>query len=217
MAAMPVLAPLHHAAGLRRLVISTYQAVSGTGPAGVQELDVQARVAAGGDLAGLALSPRAVDLPQPTVYPAPIAFNVIPWAGAGLEDSSGETSEELKLREESRKILAIPDLAVSGTCVRVPVFTGHSLAINAQFSRAITPQEAHALLSVARGVKLTELPNPLAATGRDPVLVGRVRQDQSVPDGRGLALFVVGDNLRKGAALNAVQIAEEVTAEPRGE
>ncbi|MDR2114605.1 MAG: aspartate-semialdehyde dehydrogenase [Bifidobacteriaceae bacterium] len=210
MAAMPVLAPLHHAAGLRRLVISTYQAVSGTGPAGVKELDQQARAAAGQDLAALRLDGQAVAFPAPEAYRAPIAFNVLAWAGSLVEDGWGETSEEKKLRDESRKILDIPDLAVSGTCVRVPVFTGHALAINAEFSRPITPSEAEQYLSVAPGVVQVELPTPLAATGQDPVYVGRIRPDQSVPDGRGLALFVVGDNLRKGAALNAVQIAETV-------
>ncbi|MDR1634807.1 MAG: aspartate-semialdehyde dehydrogenase [Bifidobacteriaceae bacterium] len=215
MAAMPVLAPLHHAAGLRRLVISSYQAVSGTGPAGVEELDVQARVAAGQDLAGLRFDGQAVNFPDPIAYIAPIAFNVLAWAGSAVDDGSGETTEEKKLRDESRRILDIPDLAVSGTCVRVPVFTGHSLAINAEFSRPIGPAEARLLLSVARGVVLDEVPTPLAATGRDPVFVGRIRPDQSVPDGRGLAMFVVGDNLRKGAALNAVQIAEEVIARSR--
>jgi aspartate-semialdehyde dehydrogenase len=210
MAAMPVLAPLHHAAGLRRLVISTYQAVSGTGPAGVEELDIQARVAAQGDLAGLRLDGAAVNFPEPVAYRAPIAFNVLAWAGSLVNDGLEETSEEKKLRDESRKILDIPDLAVAGTCVRVPVFTGHSLAINAEFSRPITAEEARQHLSVARGVVMTDVPTPLAATGLDPVFVGRIRPDQSVPDGRGLAMFVVGDNLRKGAALNAVQIAEEV-------
>ncbi|MDR1118118.1 MAG: aspartate-semialdehyde dehydrogenase [Bifidobacteriaceae bacterium] len=212
MAAMPVLAPLHHAAGLRRLVIASYQAVSGTGPAGVEELDVQARVAAQGDLAGLRLDGHAVNFPAPVAYAAPIAFNVLAWAGTLVDDGLGETSEEKKLRDESRKILDIPDLAVSGTCVRVPVFTGHSLAVNAEFSRPITPDEARQHLSVARGVVVTDLPTPLEATGLDPVFVGRIRPDQSVPEGRGLAMFVVGDNLRKGAALNAVQIAEEVVS-----
>jgi aspartate-semialdehyde dehydrogenase len=210
MAAMPVLAPLHRAAGLRRLVVSSYQAVSGTGPAGVQELDVQARVAAQGDLAGLRADGRAVTFPEPVCYRAPIAFNVLAWAGSMVDDGWGETTEEKKLRDESRKILDIPDLAVSGTCVRVPVFTGHALAINAEFARPITPDEARQHLSVARGVVITDLPTPLEATGLDPVFVGRIRPDQSVPDGHGLAMFVVGDNLRKGAALNTVQIAEEV-------
>jgi aspartate-semialdehyde dehydrogenase len=210
MAAMPVLAPLHHAAGLRRLVVSTYQAVSGTGPAGVEELDVQARAAANQDLAALRFDGHAVNFPDPVAYVAPIAFNVLAWAGSLVEDGLGETSEEKKLRDESRKILDIPDLAVSGTCVRVPVFTGHALAINAEFSRPIDPSEARLLLSVARGVIITDVPTPLEATGQDPVYVGRLRVDQSVPEGRGLAMFVVGDNLRKGAALNAVQIAEEL-------
>ncbi|MDR3360584.1 MAG: aspartate-semialdehyde dehydrogenase [Bifidobacteriaceae bacterium] len=212
MAAMPVLAPLHHAAGLRRLVISSYQAVSGTGPAGVAELDVQARVAAEGDLAGLRFDGQAVNFPAPQAYRAPIAFNVLAWAGSLVEDGLGETSEEKKLRDESRKILDIPDLAVSGTCVRVPVFTGHALAINAEFARPITPEEARQHLSVAPGVVLTDLPTPLEATGQDPVFAGRIRPDQSVPEGRGLAMFVVGDNLRKGAALNTVQIAELAAA-----
>ncbi|MDR2566930.1 MAG: aspartate-semialdehyde dehydrogenase [Bifidobacteriaceae bacterium] len=215
MAAMPVLAPLHHAAGLRRLVISSYQAVSGTGPAGVEELDVQTRAAAAQDLAGLRLDGHAVNFPDPVAYIAPIAFNVLAWAGSAVDDGLGETTEEKKLRDESRRILDIPDLAVSGTCVRVPVFTGHSLAINAQFERPIDPAEARLLLSVAKGVVLADVPTPLEATGRDPVYVGRIRPDQSVPDGRGLAMFVVGDNLRKGAALNAVQIAEEVIGRSR--
>ncbi|MDR1188464.1 MAG: aspartate-semialdehyde dehydrogenase [Bifidobacteriaceae bacterium] len=215
MAAMPVLAPLHRAAGLRRLVISSYQAVSGTGPSGVEELDVQARAAAAQDLAALRFDGHAVNFPDPVAYVAPIAFNVLAWAGSSVDDGLGETSEEKKLRDESRKILDIPDLAVSGTCVRVPVFTGHSLSINAEFARPIDPSEARLLLSVARGVVLTDLPTPLDATGQDPVYAGRLRIDQSVPDGRGLAMFVVGDNLRKGAALNAVQIAEELTDRPR--
>jgi aspartate-semialdehyde dehydrogenase len=172
-------------------------------------LDVQARAAAAQDLAGLRFDGRAVDFPDPVAYPAPIAFNVLAMAGSLVQDGMGETSEEKKLRDESRKILAIPDLAVSGTCVRVPVFTGHSLSINAEFSRPIDPAEARLLLSVAKGVVQVDLPTPLDATGKDPVYVGRLRADQSVPGGRGLAMFVVGDNLRKGAALNAVQIAEE--------
>jgi aspartate-semialdehyde dehydrogenase len=212
MAAMPVLAPLHRAAGLTRLVVSSYQAVSGTGPAGVQELDVQTRSAATQDLAGLTHDGHAVNFPDPVAYVAPIAFNVLAWAGSAVEDGLGETTEEKKLRDESRKILGIPDLAVSGTCVRVPVFTGHGLAINAEFERPISPDDARTLLEGAPGVVLVDVPTPLAAAGTDPVQVGRIRPDQSVPDGRGLAMFVVGDNLRKGAALNAVQIAEELIA-----
>jgi aspartate-semialdehyde dehydrogenase len=208
MAAMPVLGPLHREAGLRRLVVSTYQAVSGTGPAGVAELDVQSRIATEGDLAGLVHDGHAINFPAPIAYIAPIAFNVLAFAGSLVDDGLGETSEEKKLRDESRKILGIPDLAVSGTCVRVPVFTGHSLAINAEFERPITPLRAREILAGAPGVRLVDVPTPLQATGKDPVLVGRIRQDQSVASERGLALFVVGDNLRKGAALNAVQIAE---------
>ncbi len=209
MAAMPVLAPLHTAAGLVRIYVSTYQAVSGSGGKGVDELDGQVRAVADG-AAGLALDGRAVDLPAAKVYAVPIAFNVVPLAGSIVDDGSGETDEEQKLRNESRKILHIPDLLVAGTCVRVPVFTGHSLTIHAEFVRPLSPAEATALLADAEGVELADVPNPLAAAGRDPSYVGRIRTDPAVRDGRGLSLFVVGDNLRKGAALNAVQIAEQL-------
>lgn len=209
MAAMPVLAPLHAVAGLVRIYVSTYQAVSGSGGKGVDELDGQVRAVADG-AAGLALDGRAVDLPAPKVYAEPIAFNVVPLAGSLVDDGSGETDEEQKLRDESRKILHIPDLLVAGTCVRVPVFSGHSLAIHAEFERPLSPAEATALLADAEGVELADVPNPLAVAGRDPSYVGRIRADPTVPDGRGLSLFVVGDNLRKGAALNAVQIAEQL-------
>ena len=213
MAAMPVLNPLHERAGLVRLHVSSYQAVSGSGGKGVQELDGQLRGAyAAGDPAGLALDGGAVAVPDPTVYAVPVAFNVVPLAGSIVDDGSLETDEEQKLRNESRKILHIPDLRVSGTCVRVPVFTGHSLAIHAEFERDITPDEALDLLKNAPGVVVTDVPNPLDAAGRDEVLVGRVRADQAAPEGKGLVLFVVGDNLRKGAALNAVQVAEELLA-----
>ena len=209
MAAMPVLQPLHTEAGLRRLVVSTYQAVSGTGGKGVAELDTQVRAVADG-AATLAFDGSAVTFPAPVAYVAPIAFNVVPIAGSLVEDGSGETDEEQKLRNESRKILHIPDLAVSGTCVRVPVYTGHSLALNAEFERPISPERALEVLRAAPGVVVTAVPNPIQAAGQDPSFVGRVRADQSVPDGRGLALFVSNDNLRKGAALNAIQIAEEI-------
>lgn len=211
MAAMPVLAPLHAHAGLVRLHVSTYQAVSGSGGKGVDELDSQVRAVVDG-AAGLALDGRAVDLPAAKVYAQPIAFNVVPLAGSLVEDGSGETDEEQKLRGESRKILHIPDLLVAGTCVRVPVFTGHSLAINAEFTRPLSAAVATALLSDADGVELADVPNPLDAAGRDPSYVGRLRADPTVPDGRGLSMFVVSDNLRKGAALNAVQIAEQLLA-----
>ncbi len=210
MAAMPVLGPLHARAGLVRLHVSSYQAVSGSGGQGVQELDRQLRGGyAAGTPAGLALDGRAVAIPAPQVYAAPVGFNVVPLAGSLVADGSGETDEEQKLRHESRKILHIPNLRVSGTCVRVPVFTGHSLALHAEFSEDISAEEALALLHAAPGVIVADVPNPLAAAGRDEVFVGRVRTDQGAPEGKGLALFVVGDNLRKGAALNAVQIAEE--------
>ena len=150
----------------------------------------------------------AVTFPDPVKYVAPIAFNVIPLAGSLVDDGSGETDEDQKLRHESRKILGIPELLVSGTCVRVPVFTGHSLAINAEFDRPITVERATALLAVAPGVEISEVPTPLQAAGADPSFVGRIRQDSSVAGGKGLALFVSSDNLRKGAALNAIQIAE---------
>jgi aspartate-semialdehyde dehydrogenase len=208
MAAMPVLLPLHREAGLRRLVVSSYQAVSGSGLAGVEELETQVRAAITQDIAALTHDGGAVRLPEPSKYVRPIAFDVVPLAGSYAADGSGETDEEQKLRNESRKILGIPDLLVSGTCVRVPVFTGHSLAINAEFERPITPERALELLAVAPGVAITDVPTPLEAAGADPSFVGRVRADQSVPGGRGLALFVSSDNLRKGAALNAVQIAE---------
>jgi aspartate-semialdehyde dehydrogenase len=210
MAAMPVLRPLHADAGLRRLVVSSYQAVSGSGLSGVEELETQVRAAVEQDIAGLVHDGRSVDLPAPKKYVAPIAFDVIPLAGSIVDDGSLETDEEQKLRNESRKILGIPDLLVSGTCVRVPVFTGHSLSINAEFDRPLSVARALELLAIAPGVEVTDVPTPLQAAGQDPCYVGRVRQDSSVADGRGLALFVSNDNLRKGAALNAVQIAELV-------
>ncbi len=208
MAAMPVLRPLHAEAGLERLRVATYQAVSGSGLAGVEELAGQVRgaLAAGTPVEELTHDGSSVPLPEPAVYVAPVAFNVIALAGDLVED--GETSEEVKLRNESRKILGIPGLAVAGTCVRVPVFTGHSLAIHAEFARPISPERATELLGGAPGVELAEVPTPLGAAGRDASYVGRVRTDQSVPDGRGLVMFVSNDNLRKGAALIAVQIAE---------
>jgi aspartate-semialdehyde dehydrogenase len=209
MAAMPVLAPLHREARLTRLVVSTYQAVSGSGGVGVQELHGQARALIE-NAAGLALGTDGIELPQPSVYAGPIAFNVLPLAGSIVADGTGETDEEQKLRNESRKILHIPDLPVAGTCVRVPVFTGHSLSIHAEFAEPLSPERATELLAAAPGVELADLPNPLAAAGKDPSYVGRIRTDQSVPNGRGLVLFVSNDNLRKGAALNAVQIAEEL-------
>jgi aspartate-semialdehyde dehydrogenase len=211
MAAMPVLKPLHDEAGLIRLVASTYQAVSGSGLAGVDELDKQMREVVGRGTE-LVHDGSAVPFPAAHSYVAPIAFNVLPMAGSVVDDGSFETDEEQKLRNESRKILDIPDLLVSGTCVRVPVFTGHSLSINAEFARPLSVARATELLSSAPGVAVVDVPTPLTAAGRDPSYVGRLRQDPGVPDGRGLVLFVSNDNLRKGAALNAIQIAELVAA-----
>ncbi|MBL1073533.1 aspartate-semialdehyde dehydrogenase [Nocardia sp. 2] len=211
MAAMPVLKVLHDEAGLQRLIVSSYQAVSGSGLAGVEELASQVRAVIG-DAEKLVHDGSAVDFPAPNKYVAPIAFDVIPLAGSLVDDESGETDEDQKLRNESRKILGLPDLLVSGTCVRVPVFTGHSLSINAEFANPISVERAKKLLENAPGVKLVDVPTPLAAAGADDSLVGRIRQDPGVPDGRGLALFISGDNLRKGAALNTIQIAEVLLA-----
>lgn len=211
MAIMPVLAPLHAKAGLRRLIATSYQAVSGSGGKGVAELAGQVQAGAA-DSAKLVHDGSAVPMPAPQVYVEPIAFNVLPMAGSLVDDGSGETDEEQKLRNESRKILHIPDLAVAGTCVRVPVYTGHSLSVHAEFAEPLSPEEATDILKQAPGVVLDNVPTPLKAAGTDPSLVGRIRVDQSVPGGHGLALFVSGDNLRKGAALNAVQIAEELVA-----
>jgi aspartate-semialdehyde dehydrogenase len=212
MAAMPVLKPLHDEAGLTRLVVSTYQAVSGGGLKGVAELESQIQALADADVAALTHDGGAVDFPEPGIYKRPIAFNVLPMAGSIVDDGSFETDEEQKLRHESRKILDIPELLVSGTCVRVPVFTGHSLSINAEFERPLSVERATELLSGAPGVELTDIPTPLQAAGADPSFVGRIRADHGAPGGRGLALFVSNDNLRKGAALNAVQIAELIAA-----
>jgi aspartate-semialdehyde dehydrogenase len=212
MAAMPVLKVLDAEAGLQRLIVSTYQAVSGAGLAGGEELLEQARAAVAGDTIGLVHDGRAVTMPEPHKFPKNIAFNVVPQAGSFVDDGLGETDEEKKLRNESRKILELPELLVSGTCVRVPVFTGHSLNINAEFARPISPDRARELLADAAGVSLMDVPTPLDAAGQDPSYVGRIRQDQSAPEGRGLAMFISNDNLRKGAALNAVQIAELVAS-----
>ena len=213
MAAMPVLKPLHEAAGLERLIVSTYQAVSGSGLAGAEELLGQVEgVLAQGHTLDLVHDGSSVDFPQPEKYIAPIAFDVIPFAGNLVDDGDNETDEEKKLRGESRKILELPGLRVAGTCVRVPVFTGHSLSIHAEFAEDITPDRAREILASAPGVVLEEVPTPLQAAGADPSFVGRIRADQSAPEGKGLVLFISNDNLRKGAALNAVQIAELVAA-----
>lgn len=208
MVAMPVLLPLHAEAGLLSLVVSTYQATSGAGLAGVEELADQVRK--GGEAASLTHRGDSIDLGQPQSFVEPIAYNALPWAGSGVDDGTGETSEEQKLRFEARKILDIPELAVSGTCVRVPVFTGHALSINARFARPISVGRATEILGAAVGVELDDVPTPLKSAGIDPSLVGRIRADETVDNG--LALFVVGDNLRKGAALNAVEIAELIAS-----
>ena len=212
MAAMPVLQPLAKEAGLARLRIATYQAVSGSGVKGVEELASQTEAVVAQDPRSLALDGDSLNYPAPGVYHAPIAFNVLALAGAMVDDGEGETDEEKKLRHESRKILGLPDLLVSGTCVRVPVFSGHSLVIHAEFDRDISPERARELLAEAPGVELMDVPTPLHAAGRDASFVGRIRADQAAPAGRGLVLFVSNDNLRKGAALNTVQIAELLAA-----
>ena len=205
MAAMPVLKPLHDAFGLTTLRVASYQAVSGSGLAGVEALATQVEQIE---------DPRALvreDVARPGdlgPYVEPIAFNALPLAGSIVDDGSAETDEEQKLRNESRKILGIPELKVAGTCVRVPVFTGHTMVVHAEFSEAVTPQQAEEILAGAPGVKVVDVPTPRAATGIDESLVGRIRQDQTVDGGRGLVLVVASDNLRKGAALNTIQIAE---------
>ncbi|MGO1839028.1 MAG: aspartate-semialdehyde dehydrogenase [Candidatus Microbacterium stercoravium] len=213
MAAMPVLKALDAEAGLERLVVSTYQAVSGSGLSGVDELRGQVEAAvAQGDVGRLTHDGSAIEFPEPVNYVAPIAFDVVPLAGNLVDDGLGETDEEKKLRNESRKILELPGLRVSGTCVRVPVFSGHSLAINAEFRDDISADRAREVLSSAPGVQLADVPTPLKAAGQDPSYVGRIRPDQAAPEGKGLALFISNDNLRKGAALNTVQIAELLAA-----
>ncbi|HEX4868091.1 MAG TPA: aspartate-semialdehyde dehydrogenase [Acidimicrobiales bacterium] len=207
MVAMPVLKPLDRAAGLQAMVVSTYQAVSGGGLAGVSELEEQVQKVADG-AAALTHDGRAVEFPAAVKFPKTIAFNIVPQAGSFVDDGLAETDEDQKLRNESRKILELPDLAVSALCVRVPVFTGHSMAVNARFARPLSPAEAREVLATVEGVRLSEVPTPLDVTGGDVTHVGRFRVDPTVPDGRGLAFFLSGDNLRKGAALNAVQIAE---------
>jgi aspartate-semialdehyde dehydrogenase len=209
MLAMPVLKPLHESAGLYRLIVSTYQAVSGAGLAGVSELEDQLLKTVDG-AAGLTFDGRAVEFPPAVVFPDTIAHNVIPFAGSLVEDGTDDTSEERKFRDEARKILAIPELSVTCTCVRVPVFTGHCLSIVAEFRQALSPEQATGLLAGAPGVALVDVPTPLLVAGTDPSFVGRIRRAADAPDR--LALFVSGDNLRKGAALNAVQIAEALVA-----
>lgn len=207
MAAMPVIGAVHARAGVTRLHVSSYQAVSGSGLAGVKALSEQVRDNVD-NLEKLAIDGSTLVAEDFGPYVAPIAFNALPFAGNLVDDGSLETDEEQKLRNESRKILHIPDLRVAGTCVRVPVFTGHTMTVHAEFAESITPDEAKALLEGTPGVKVVDVPTPLAAAGVDDSLVGRIRQDQSVDDNKGLVFVVAGDNLRKGAALNTIQIAE---------
>lgn len=218
MAIMPALKALSKVAGLERLRVATYQAVSGTGLKGVEELGSQVRtlIESGQPIEQLTYSGKAVDFPEPQAYVAPIAFDVVAMAGSIVEDGTGETDEEQKLRFESRKILELPDLLVSGTCVRVPVFTGHSLVVHAEFANAISAETARSILENAPGVVVTDVPTPLAAAGEDPTFVGRIRQDQSIPNDRGIVFFASSDNLRKGAALNTIQIAELIAEELQG-
>jgi aspartate-semialdehyde dehydrogenase len=212
MVAIPVLKALHDVAGLERLIISTYQAVSGGGVEAVRELAEQ--LAKTVDRAqDLTFDGGAVDYPPYSVYAAPIAHNVLPLQFSIVDDGSLETDEEQKYRNESRKILGLPDLAVTCTCVRVPVFTGHSASIVAEFNRELSVEAATEVLAAAPGVALAELPTPLMAAGGDVAYVGRLRRAQGAP--HALAFFVAGDNLRKGAALNVVQIAEALLADRR--
>jgi aspartate-semialdehyde dehydrogenase len=210
MAAMPVLKPLHLAAGLRSITVATYQAVSGSGREGVDELAEQFEESLDSDIRSLTFDGGVLNIDGGLKFPTTIAHNVIPVAGSIVDDGSYETNEEQKLRNESRKILEIDDLLVDATCVRVPVFTGHSLAITASFEREITPNEAMALMHDAVGVVLHDLPTPRLAAGKDATYVGRIRHAETVKNG--LSMFLSSDNLRKGAALNAVQIAEALLA-----
>lgn len=206
MAAMPVLRPLHEAAGLTSMVVATYQAVSGAGRDGVEELAGQVEESLRGDIRALTFQGDAFTMKAGANFPVSIAHNVIPMAGSLVDDGSFETGEEQKLRDESRKILAIPGLAVDATCVRVPVFTGHSLAMTIGFARPLSVDEAVLILEGAPGVVVSQMPTPRQAAGQDPTYVGRIRRAHTVANG--LTMFMSNDNLRKGAALNAVQIAE---------
>ncbi|MFI9844318.1 aspartate-semialdehyde dehydrogenase [Nonomuraea sp. NPDC051941] len=216
---MAAMGALHAEFTLTELVVASYQAVSGAGVAGSARLYDEVEALAGdrtvGQAAGDVRKVLANKLPDDSPFPAPIAFNVVPWAGSYKD--GGWASEELKLRNESRKILGIPDLKVSSTCVRVPVITTHSLAVHARFEREITVADAHRVLEAAPTVVLMDdpangvYPTPLDVVGNDPTYVGRIRQAIDFPNT--LDLFVCGDNLRKGAALNAAEIAELVAGE----
>ena len=212
MVLLTALAPLHRVAGIERMVVSSYQSVSGAGQPGMHELAEQWTKGTGREAVFQRAGASKGAIAAGEVWAQPIAGNVIPLAGS--RDETGYTSEERKLRDESRKILHAPELAVSATCVRVPVYVGHALAANVQFRRRLGRDEAAELLADAPGVVLVDggagAPTPLDAAGIDPVLVGRLREDSSQPNT--LDLWVTGDNLRKGAALNAVQLAELLAA-----
>jgi aspartate-semialdehyde dehydrogenase len=210
MVAMPVLGPLHRAAGLCVVIGATYQAVGGSGKAAVEELAGQLERYQGYDVRALAFDGVATPIDEGVIFPATIAHNVIPIAGWVVDDGSGETNEEQKLRDESRKILEIPNLLVSATCVRVPVFTGHSLALTLGFREPLSPELATEILQSAPGVVVHDMPMPRQVTGQDLSYVGRIRRAETLLNG--ISLFISGDNLRKGAALNAVQIAEALQA-----
>ena len=205
-----VIAALHRRYGLKELVVASYQAASGAGQAGIDELRAQIAAVAGDGTVGTRAGDVRDIVPPGQAFPAPLAMNVIPWAGSLKAD--GNTSEELKVRNESRKILALPDLKVAATCVRVPVITTHSLAVHAVFEREVDQHEAQEVLAAADAVVLVDdpfnliFPTPIDVVGTDPTYVGRVRK--SIDDPFALDLFVCGDNLRKGAALNTAQIAE---------
>ncbi|MFX0591245.1 aspartate-semialdehyde dehydrogenase [Melissospora conviva] len=216
MAMIVAIAPLHDEYGLRELVLASYQSASGAGQAGVAALHSQLTKVAGSH----ALGSRPGDVRGAVgddlgPFPAPLALNVVPWAGSLLDD--GWSSEEMKMRNETRKILGLPDLKVSATAVRVPVVTGHSVAVHAVFGVEVTAEAARAVLKNAPGVIVVddpatgEFPMPIDAVGTDPSWVGRLRR--AVDDPRALDFFVTGDNLRKGAALNTAQIAELLAAE----
>ncbi|MCO6558639.1 MAG: aspartate-semialdehyde dehydrogenase [Bifidobacterium sp.] len=210
MACIPVLKALDTHFGLKRLIVSSYQAVSGAGRAGVEQLMNEAKAAVDQGADKLVFDGSAIDFPKPTKVVRTIAFNAVPFIGAIVDDGSEETDEEQKLRNESRKILHLPNLAASCTCVRVGVFTAHGMSVNAEFERDVTPDMAREVLKDAPGVELNDIPTPQLAAGKDPSFVGRIRQDQAVDGKKGLAFFIANDNLRKGAALNAVELAEIV-------
>jgi aspartate-semialdehyde dehydrogenase len=205
---------LHRKYAVKELVVASYQAASGAGQAGIDILKKQIVEVAGKDVGNIAGDLRN-EVKDNGIFPAPLAMNVIPWAGSLKND--GYSSEELKVRNESRKILGLQDLKVSATCVRVPVITTHSLAVHAVFDSEVSREEAQAILNNAAGVKLVDdpenyrFPTPADAVGTDPTWVGRVRKSLDNP--KAIELFVCGDNLRKGAALNTAQIAELVAAE----